>query len=113
VKEFFGILLLDKTEIVLRVYQIDGTEWRLFNYFKKSLLPETPQKEVGDIFSHIVKEVLSSSFTQQVSTWRLCSRGINKPVLTQVARRIGMSIEPLTYPREQEPISKGMFTELW
>jgi hypothetical protein len=113
VKEFSGIVLLDKSEIVLRVYQIDGTEWRLFNYFKKSISPDTPRKEFPSALSYIVKEIIASSFTRQVSQWRICSRRINKAMLTQIAQEIGMSIEPLSYPREQELLSKGMFTELW
>ena len=112
-KEFSGILLLDTSEIVLRVYQIDDTEWRLFNYFKKALPPDTPQKDFASAMSYIVKEIIASSFTQQVTQWKICGRGITKPVLTQIAQEISMRIEPLSYPREQELLSKGMFTELW
>ena len=112
-KEFFGIMLLERNEIVLRVYQTDGNEWRLFNYFKKSIATDTSIENTPSSIAYILKEIIASSFTKQVSTWKLCSRGIDKATLAKVAQEIGMNIEPLTEPREQELLSKGMFTELW
>lgn len=112
-KEFFGIILLDKTEIILRVYQIEDMEWRLFNYFTKTLIPEPTPEKNAESFSYLLHEIMTNSFTEQVTSWRICSRGIEKSILRTVAHEVGMPIEPLTYPREQELISKGMFTELW
>jgi hypothetical protein len=108
-KEFYGVILLDQTEIILRVYQISEQKWNLLHYFSKNITSDLPASAI----IAIIAEILSLSYTQKILDWKLCSRNIPDSTITQVAKATGLKIEALPLHREQELLCKGVFTETW
>jgi len=113
-KDSYGILLLDKSEIVLRVYQVDDKEWRLLHYFSKHI-PDVPQTKSTNPITLIefIIDFLAKPATQDVMEWKICSRGLPEETVKIIAQATGLPIENLRTIREQELLCKGMFTELW
>lgn len=113
-KESFGIFLLDGAEIILRIYEADGHEWRLIHYFKHDLADKKPEAQITarDITESII-DLLEKNIKNNIANWKLCSRGLASSVVNAIVEATGFHIEPLQKTREQELISKGMFTELW
>lgn len=113
-KEFFGILLLDQAEIILRVYQAGEHEWQLLHYFSRDLADTKAEAAIDapDI-TQVILEFLSKNATQNISDWKVCSRGLSEAVVQEVANATGFTIERLVAHREQELLCKGLFTELW
>lgn len=112
--EFYGIIIVDTTEIILRVYKADGEEWQLLHFVSRDLINKKPESKVTayDI-AEIVADLFSTTFTQKVIEWRICARGITKETVSEIAFATGLRVEHLDRSREQELICKGMFTELW
>lgn len=113
-KEFYGVLLLDKAEIILRVYQAGEHEWQLIHYFSRDLADKKRESEIDEHdITQIILEFLTEKATQNIADWKVCSRGISEAVVQEVANATGFMIERLTSHREQELLCKGLFTELW
>lgn len=113
-RQRYGIILLDETGITIRVYQVDTTQWTLIHYQSKAV--DFFSKEVLSEKTSLIEaisEMLTSDEAQHIAEWKMCARRIPEPVLNTVSSAIGISIEPLSPLREQELLSKGMFTELW
>jgi hypothetical protein len=112
--EFYGILLLDLAEIILRVYQTDGKQWNLLHYFSHDLATKKLESDINalDITDAII-DFLSRSTTQNITEWKICSRGFSEETISIVSEATGFKIERLERAREQELLCKGMFTELW
>lgn len=104
-----GIILLDTTEITIRIYEIDHTEWRLLQYQNTQL--QHVNKQLTEIIE-ILADFLAEDGTS-VSEWKVAARGIPSFTVEHISSAIGMSIEIITPLREQELLSKGLFTELW
>jgi hypothetical protein len=104
----YGIVLLDATEITIRIYEVDHTEWKLLQYQNTQLQHENKETEIIGILADFLAEDGAS-----VSEWKIAAREIPSSIIRQVSSAIGMSIEIITPLREQEIISKGLFTELW
>lgn len=104
----YGIVLLEKKEIILRVYEAGEKEWRLIFYQNKVL-----QNDGAAGITEAIAEFLVSEQTQHIADWKLCSRNIPQSVIRKVSSATGFAIENLTELREQELLCKGMFTELW
>lgn len=114
-KQLFGILLLEKTEVTLRVYEANEREWKLLNYQNKPVLngKNDTTDIIAALYTEIIAELLLSHYTQNISEWKVCSRNISQPVIRIISSATGFAIEDLTLLREQELLCKGMFTELW
>jgi hypothetical protein len=110
----YGIILLDKTEIIIRVYEVDQKEWRLLQYqstqLEKSDDDNGPKTET---VIEILADFLVSDNGSHVSEWRVSARGISYPSVKQISSATGMNIETISLLREQELLCKGLFTELW
>jgi hypothetical protein len=108
-----GILLLEKTEIIIRIYEADDRTWRLLYY--QSIEIEQPKTDDLDssIFIEAIAEFLITEQAQIVNEWRASARGFPTSTLQQISVAIGFNFDNLTPLREQELICKGMFTELW
>jgi len=112
--ECFGVILIDKEEIVLRVYQADGKEWKLLHYFNNNLLTRKSEDEITAIdIAEAIVDILAGAYAQHVSEWRIGSRGVAGTMVRNVSQAIGLRVEQLIKTREQELLCKGMFTELW
>ena len=113
-REFFGIILIDGTEIVLRVYKIDNEKWQLIHYDSRDLVDRKPEKEVTPYnIAEIIADFFSQTMTQEVIEWQICARNITKQVASDIAHAVGLKVEYLERTREQELLCKGLFTELW
>lgn len=104
----FGIILLDETEIIFRIYVTSDTEWSLFHYHN-SLLYSFEANVILDIIGNF----FTTEIAQHIAEWKICSRHQQKKVLRKISQLLSMPIEDISLAREQELISKGMFTELW
>lgn len=110
----YGIILIDNTEIVFRIYEADDKEWKLVHYHSAKLFTITPQGEIksADILE-VIAEFLTTQYAQHIAEWKICSRNIPAYMVEDVEKGVGFKIEVITPHREQELICKGMFTELW
>lgn len=113
-KEIFAIILVDGTEIILRVYRIEGDKWRLLHYDSRDLIDRKSEKEVTPYnVAEIIADLFSTTYTQEVVEWRICARNLSRQTVAEIALAVGFKIEYLERIREQELICKGAFTELW
>jgi hypothetical protein len=113
-REFFGVIFADSTEVILRVYQVEDGKWQLLHYASQDLTSKKPEKNVTayDI-AEVIADYFSNSYTQQVIEWKICARELPRETVVEIALAIGIKIECLDRFREQELLCKGMFTELW
>ena len=110
----YGTLLLEQTEIVIRVYEADETEWRLTYYQSIAIQPASKAEERdADLFIDALAEFLITDDAQKIKEWKACSRGLSRPLLSEIASALSLTIENLLPLREQELLCKGMFTEFW
>lgn len=110
-KEKYGIILLDHTEIVIRIYEVSDTEWKLLHYHDDQLIDKETIDPVK--YAEAIAAFLTTEAAQHVIEWKVCARDIDREHITKLASMIGLPIECLTPVREQELLSKGIFTELW
>ena len=113
-KDFYGVILIDGSEVILRVYQIDDKKWQLFYYTSRDLVDKKREKNINayDI-AEIVADLFSTTHVQTVIEWKIFSRKITREIAAEIALALGLKIEHLENRREQELICKGAFTELW
>lgn len=113
----YGILLLEKTEIVVRIYEVNKTEWKLIHYQNFPLqlrsLPAIHQESLADEISNKLADFLTTDNARYVSQWKTGSRGISQSTLNKISATLGLQIDNITVIREQELLCKGLFTELW
>lgn len=110
----YGIVLLDSTEIIFRIYEISEKEWKLIHYHSSKLFTITPEGEIrtADILE-VIAEFLTTQYAQHIAEWKICSRHLPDPLIKDVEKGVGFKIEMISPQREQELLCKGMFTELW
>lgn len=114
VRENFGIIFVDNTEILLRVYKTENNKWQLVHYDSCDLLDTSREKTItAYTIAEVIAEFFSKTFTQEVVEWRICARNISRQMVYEIAQAVGLKIEYLERIREQELISKGLFTEAW
>ena len=113
-KEFFGIILADNTEVILRVYQVENSKWQLLHYTACDITSKKLENKITayDI-AEVIAEFFTSTYTQNIIEWKICAREIARETITEISLATGLQIEYLNRAREQELICKGMFTELW
>ncbi len=110
----FCIILLDKIEVIIRLYEATNQEWKLTHYQSKHLEIPSENSEIdASLIIEVLAEFLSSEEAKVVNDWRICARSLPQPLLQDVSKATGFPVENLTPAREQELICKGMFTELW
>ena len=113
----YGIILLEKTEIVIRIYEVNKKEWKLIHYQNYDLQPYATSADTKKSLAEEVNAVLASFFTtdnaRYVTQWKTGARGLTQPTLNYISSSLGLEIDNLTPTREQELLCKGLFTELW
>lgn len=112
--ELFGIIFVDDTEIVLRIYSIEKRNWQLVHYTSQDLLDNRREATISayDI-AEVIVFLFSQSYSQKVVEWKICARGITKATAAEIAHATGIKVEHLQRIREQELICKGLFSEFW
>jgi hypothetical protein len=110
----YGIILLDSTDIIFRIYEVVEKEWKLIHFHGAKLFTLTPEGEIkpADILE-VIAEFMTTQYAQHIAEWKICSRHIPIPLVKDVERGVGFKVEAITPQREQELLCKGMFTELW
>jgi|GEM_PF-1424867 len=113
-KQKYGIILIDTIELVIRIYEADDTEWKLLHYYDNQFdtLKLGHAIEVADI-AEIIADFLTTEPAQHVVEWKTCTRRLTSLFVTELATITSLPIENITPLREQELLSKGIFTELW
>ncbi len=113
-RQKYGILLLEPTEIIMRIYEADNKEWKLFHYQSKQVKNEEKlsYNELMPIVE-ILNGFFASEYAQHVGEWKACARFMPQPFIQTISSATGLVIENLSHLREQELLSKGMFVELW
>lgn len=106
-KERYGIIFVDRTQVILRVYETDNKEWKLLQYQERELTIE--KNDIADV----ITELLSLPYSQHIAEWKACSRNLSETLLSNITLATGLQVERLSKLREQELICKGVFTELW
>jgi hypothetical protein len=104
-----GVILLDETEIIFRIYETTDHEWKLFHYHSSVIKPTF---DAGKILE-IIADFFGTEYAQSITEWKMCSRYFPKKILRDLSQALDISVENLSLHREQELICKGMFTELW
>jgi hypothetical protein len=104
-----GVILLDETEIIFRIYQTTDHEWQLLHYHS-SIIKKT--FDAGDILE-IIGNFFATEYAQHILEWKMCSRHHPEKLLRNLSQTLNITIEDLGLHREQELLCKGIFTELW
>lgn len=110
----YGVILLDSTDIIFRIYETTDKEWKLVHYHSARLFTLTKEGEIKitDIME-VIAEFLTTQYAQHIAEWKTCSRHLPQPMIEELSAGLGFKIENITPLREQELLCKGMFTELW
>jgi hypothetical protein len=110
----YGVILLDSTEIIFRIYEATDQEWKLVHYHSAKLFTMSDDGEirVTDVME-VIAEFLTTQYAQHIAEWKVCSRHLPASIIEDLTKGLGFKIENITPLREQELLCKGMFTELW
>lgn len=104
----YGLILLDETEIIFRIYETSEQEWKLYHYHTALL----HSIEIMAILE-IIGDFFATDFAQHIAEWKICSRHYPKDLVHEISYTLSIDIEDISYYREQELLCKGMLTELW
>ena len=104
-KSFYGVILLEKQGIYVRLYEVTNHAWKLIQYQKFESSP--------DEISSILANFFTTKEAQYITQWKTGARGLPQSLLNTVSSTLGLAIDSLTMIREQELLCKGLFTELW
>jgi hypothetical protein len=109
----FGVLLLDQTELILRIYEIHGGNWRLAYYTSKNITATPYSNDQRTGLTAAIADIFSSRDTDHIAEWKVCARETPQQLSEEIRTLTGFSVEYLSPEREQELLCKGLFTELW
>ena len=109
----YGIILLDGTEVIFRIYEISDREWRLFHYHSAIIEPSTEHRIQASDIMEIIGDFFATDYAQHIAEWRIGSRDLSTKLISELAHALDIRIENLSLHREQELLCKGIFTELW
>ncbi len=113
-KDRYGVIFFDNTEVIFRIYEVDGKEWKLLHYHSALLQSISATKTIDATETmEVVAEFLTTQYAQHIAEWKACSRDLPPRVISELSTVLGFKIENLNPLREQELLCKGMFTELW
>ncbi len=107
----YGVILLEDTEIIFRIYITTDHEWRLYHYHS-SLLPASETLDSTAVLE-IIGNFFLTEYAQHIEQWHICSRHQPKKLVRELTRVLAIPVEDISLHREQELLCKGMFTELW
>lgn len=112
----YGIILLEKSEIVIRIYEVNKTEWKLIhyqNYQTLSLPPNNNHNGIAEEISTILANFFTTDNARYVTQWKTGARNLSRSTINHISASLGLEIDTLSPLREQELLCKGLFTELW
>jgi hypothetical protein len=113
----YGIILLEKTEIIIRIYEVIKTEWKLIHYQNYHIpvyeSPADTKKSIAEEISTLLATFFTTDNARYVTQWKTGARSISPQTLNYISGSLGLQIENIDFIREQELLCKGLFTELW
>lgn len=104
----YGVLLLDRKEILVRIYEVNTTASKLLHYKRINL-----KKSSSTAVVEALADIFFSYYAQHVTEWKSASRYVSSHIIKDVSTATALSIERISHTREQELLCKGMLTELW
>lgn len=107
----YGVVLLEDTEVIFRIYEATEQEWKLFHYHSL-LIPSPSHNKINDILE-LIGNFFTTDYAQHIAEWKIGSRHHSKQLTKELEQALSITIEPISPHREQELLCKGMFTELW
>ena len=113
----YGIILIERTEIIIRIYEVNKMEWKLIHYQYYQFHPLESVTDTKKSLAEEISTILASFFTTDnalyVTQWKTGARGITQSTLNNISSALGIEIDNISLLREQELLCKGLFTELW
>ena len=112
--QHFGIILLDNTEVLIRLFERDKDSNNILMHSESHDLANFERGKTGmkaaDIIE-VIAEVSFKGYSFSITDWKISSRNIPKNITKEVSLATGMNIESMTLSREQELIFKGLSSE--
>lgn len=102
-----GVILVEREEIIMHVYQIDGNCHFLLVSSQHYPLPPVHTEVVK-----VIAEFLTIGSQYRIEDWKLCLRFYSPIISKHIFSATGMQIETLTLSREQELLLRGMSSEM-
>lgn len=102
-----GIILIDTTTIIFRIYEYTNDTLELF-YFSEKYFDETSNT---DDVALLVANFFSSRYADHIAEWKICARNAEAYITNEIELLTGIPIEYLTPTREQELLCKGILSE--
>ena len=105
----FGVILLEKNEVILHVYTFSAaTQFQLLLEYRRPVQKESEDISILEEFIHALHK--GSLFN--VTDWKLCARSLHPSITDDLKAMTGLSIDHVTRDYEQTLILRGMATEL-
>lgn len=112
-KEQYGMIWIDRDEVILRIYEKLSDSWKLFHYSDYDLATFVHGKLVcSSEIIDVIATILVSSYATHVGDWHIYARGIEEDTLLEVSSSTSIKSELLTLQREQDLLCKGVLTEI-
>lgn len=108
-----GIMLLDGTEIIIRMYEINTNgKVKLLHSENRDLTPF----DKGNILKpvdiiEIIAEISIKGFSFAITDWKICARNTLGNLIKEIMLATNTQIELLTLNREQEILCNGLIIE--
>src|SRR5437762_1060404 len=94
-----GVILLDETEIIFRIYETTDHDWKLFHYYS-SLLTSSDRLKLSDVLE-IIGDFFATEYAQHIAEWKICSRHHPKKLAQELAYALAINVENISLHREQ------------
>lgn len=106
-----GILLLDWTDVVVRIYEKDNQRFTMIfkNTHDLSLQPDVLNS--GNVFIKTIKQAAQKGSQLHVEQWKVYARYLPKGILREIAQAISFPITHLSLEQEQDLLCKGTLLE--
>jgi len=107
-----GVILLDKNEVIIRVYKKDTSAWQTI--YNQNFDLETFNKHFTVEASQIIEIIAQISLSPETAgteSWQIGARNLPENVFKSIKEATGLPGEILTLEREQELICKGLLCE--
>jgi hypothetical protein len=113
-RDKYGIVLLDKTEIIIKVYEkdISCTPKKIYDkQYEKAAFSSPEELTVSEVIELIAQTALTPEAIN-VSDWRICAREVPEVTVSEISHITNIKAEILTLSREQDLICKAVAGEL-
>lgn len=105
-----GIILIDKDEFIVKIYQsVEKGRWEVL-YWQRYYIVSTKVWQASRVIETVAEAFLSVS-NLGIEEWIICSRGVPSKIIKDVSMAINIKIEVLSKSREQELCFNGLLFE--